>query len=42
MLMQRNVGKRGDLYILFDIEFPKCLDRTQKETVERILAVADE
>ncbi len=27
MLMARNAGKRGDLYILFDIEFPKQLNR---------------
>lgn len=37
MIMQKNVGKRGDLYILFDIEFPKMLSRDQKTEVENLL-----
>jgi len=30
MLMSRNSGKRGDLYILFEIEFPKTLSKQEK------------
>lgn len=38
MMMSKNIGKRGDLYILFDIEFPKILNREQKAEVEKLLA----
>lgn len=38
MLMQKNVGRRGDLYILFDIEFPKILSRAQKTEVDALLS----
>lgn len=37
MLMARNVGRRGDLYILFDIQFPTQLNRDQKDQVEALL-----
>jgi DnaJ-class molecular chaperone len=30
MLMARKEGRRGDLYILFDIEFPRQLSKEQK------------
>lgn len=38
MLMQRNVGRKGNLYILFDIEFPTQLNREQKSQIEALLA----
>jgi len=38
MMMSKNMGRRGDLYILFDIEFPKILSREQKAEVENLLA----
>lgn len=37
MLMQRSEGKRGELYILFDIEFPKVLSKQQKSDIEKLL-----
>jgi len=37
MIMQKNVGRRGDLYIMFDIEFPKILSKDQKTEVENLL-----
>ena len=36
--MQRNVGKKGNLFILFDIDFPKNLSKDQKSQVEQILS----
>lgn len=39
MQMQKNMGRRGDLYILFDIEFPKLLSKDQKAEVEELLKV---
>ena len=35
--MQRNEGKKGNLFILFDIEFPRNLTKDQKSEVEQIL-----
>jgi DnaJ homolog subfamily B member 4 len=37
MQMQKLEGKRGDLYILFDIEFPKLLSKDQKSQIESLL-----
>ena len=37
MLMARNQGKRGDLYILFEISFPKHLSKEQKIEIENLL-----
>lgn len=41
MIMARNHGRRGDLYILFDIKFPKVLSKDQKAEVEQLLEVAE-
>jgi len=38
MMMSKNIGMKGDLYILFDIEFPKILSKEQKAEVEKLLA----
>jgi hypothetical protein len=35
--MLRNEGKRGNLYILFDIKFPQNLTKEQKAEVEQLL-----
>ena len=37
MQMQKLEGKRGDLYVLFDIEFPKLLNKDQKSQIEALL-----
>ena len=37
MQMMKNVGKKGDLYIMFDIEFPKVLNKVQKSQIEQLL-----
>ena len=37
MLMQKKEGKRGNLYILFAIDFPRQLSRAQKSKVEQLL-----
>ena len=37
MLALRNEGKRGNLYIQFDIEFPKVLSKHQKTEIESLL-----
>lgn len=42
MQMQKLEGKRGDLYILFDIEFPKSLNKDQKSEVEQLLMASTE
>jgi DnaJ-class molecular chaperone len=37
MMMSKNIGRQGDMYILFDIEFPKILSREQKAAIEELL-----
>ena len=36
-MIAANEGKRGNLLILFDVEFPKALSCEQKMAIERIL-----
>ena len=37
LLAARNEGKRGNLYILFDVQFPKSLNKVQKLEIENLL-----
>lgn len=32
-------GKRGNLYILFDVEFPKTITKQQKSQIEALMSV---
>jgi DnaJ-class molecular chaperone len=39
LLAARNEGKRGNLFILFDVVFPKNLNKVQKLEIENLLKV---
>ena len=39
ILAREYEGRRGNLYILFDIEFPKTISKQQKDQLHALMAV---
>ena len=39
ILAREYEGRRGNLYILFDIEFPKTVSKQQKDQLQALMAV---